>query len=87
MAESQQGLIESLSREASSDSTPCPPFKDNLIFVNMKNRSLRQAKARLGKVSGLTDGFDALIQAGKDSAHRPLTDKVLRQIWQRARNK
>jgi len=31
------------------------------------------------------DEFDALIQAGKDSAHRPLTGKVLRQIWQRGR--
>lgn len=29
------------------------------------------------------DEFDALIQAGKDSAHRPLTQKVLNQIWQR----
>ena len=33
------------------------------------------------------DAFDALIQAGKDSAHRPLTDKVLKEIWQRGRSK
>ncbi len=31
--------------------------------------------------------FDALIQAGKDSAHRPLTDKVLKEIWKRGRSK
>jgi hypothetical protein len=31
--------------------------------------------------------FDALIQAGKDSPHRPLTRKVLNQIWQRGRSK
>lgn len=29
------------------------------------------------------DEFDALIQAGKDSGHRPLTPAVLKQIWQR----
>ena len=32
------------------------------------------------------DAFDALIQAGKDSTHRPLTDKVLMEIWQRGRS-
>jgi hypothetical protein len=31
------------------------------------------------------DEFDALIQAGKESPHRPLTRKVLTQIWQRGR--
>ena len=31
------------------------------------------------------DEFDALIQAGKDSPHRPLTKKVLAGIWQRGR--
>jgi hypothetical protein len=31
------------------------------------------------------DEFDALIQAGKSSRHRPLTRTVLRQIWQRGR--
>jgi hypothetical protein len=31
------------------------------------------------------DEFDALIQAGKDSPHRPLTTKVLDQIWQRGK--
>jgi hypothetical protein len=29
------------------------------------------------------DEFDALIQAGKDSPHRPLTSKVLSEIWRR----
>jgi hypothetical protein len=29
------------------------------------------------------DEFDALIQAGKDSPHRLLTEKVLKGIWQR----
>jgi len=29
------------------------------------------------------DEFDALIQAGKDSPHRLLTRKVLKDIWQR----
>lgn len=29
------------------------------------------------------DEFDALIQAGKDSEHRPLTPAVMKQIWQR----
>jgi len=33
------------------------------------------------------NAFDALIQAGKDSAHRPLTDKVLKEIWKRGRSK
>ena len=28
------------------------------------------------------DEFDAIIQAGKDSPHRPLTPKVLKDIWQ-----
>ena len=31
------------------------------------------------------DEFDALIQAGKDSPHRPLTPKVLDEIWARGR--
>jgi hypothetical protein len=31
------------------------------------------------------DEFDALIQAGKDSGHRPLTPKVLAEIWRRGR--
>ena len=31
------------------------------------------------------DEFDALIQAGKDSPHRPLTPKVLDEIWKRSR--
>ena len=31
------------------------------------------------------DEFDALIQAGKDSTHRPLTPKVLDEIWERGR--
>lgn len=29
--------------------------------------------------------FDALIQAGKDSPHRPVTRKVLEEIWKRGR--
>lgn len=32
-----------------------------------------------------TDEFDALIQAGKESPHRPLTRQVLTSIWQRGR--
>lgn len=32
------------------------------------------------------DEFDALIQAGKDSPHRPLTPPVLSEIWQRGRS-
>lgn len=31
------------------------------------------------------DEFDSLIQAGKDSRHRPLTPKVLSEIWKRGR--
>lgn len=31
------------------------------------------------------DEFDALIQAGKDSPHRPLSPKVLDEIWKRGR--
>lgn len=31
------------------------------------------------------DEFDALIQAGKDSPHRPVTPKVLDGIWKRGR--
>jgi hypothetical protein len=31
------------------------------------------------------DEFDSLIQAGKNSRHRPLTRKVLKDIWQRGR--
>ena len=50
----------------------------------MKSRSSRHARVRLGKVSRLTDELDALIQAGKDSSHRRLTNRVLKQIWQRA---
>ena len=29
------------------------------------------------------DEFDALIQAGKESRHRPVTQEVLTEIWQR----
>ena len=32
------------------------------------------------------DEFDALIDAGKQSSHRPLTKKVLSEIWQRGRS-
>jgi hypothetical protein len=32
------------------------------------------------------DEFDALIDAGKQSPHRPLTKKVLSDIWQRGRS-
>jgi hypothetical protein len=31
------------------------------------------------------DEFDALIQAGKQSPHRPLTQQALTKIWQRGR--
>ena len=31
------------------------------------------------------DEFDAVIQAGKDSPHRPLTGKALDEIWRRGR--
>ncbi len=31
------------------------------------------------------DEFDALIQAGKDSPHRPLTKEALGEIWERGR--
>ena len=31
------------------------------------------------------DEFDACIQAGKESPHRPLTPQVLDQIWKRGR--
>jgi hypothetical protein len=31
------------------------------------------------------DEFDALIQAGKESPHRPLTSKVLDEIWKSGR--
>jgi len=31
------------------------------------------------------DEFDALIQAGKISPHRPLTPQVLDEIWKRGR--
>ena len=31
------------------------------------------------------DEFDALLQAGKDGTHRPLTPKVLDEIWERGR--
>ena len=30
-------------------------------------------------------GFDAFIEAGKRSRHRPLTRKVLDQIWKQGR--
>jgi hypothetical protein len=33
------------------------------------------------------DEFDALIQAGKDSPHRPLTRTVLKGIWERGLSK
>lgn len=29
------------------------------------------------------DEFDSLIQAGKASPHRPLTERVLAEVWQR----
>ncbi|MGO8926352.1 MAG: hypothetical protein ACLQU3_05610 [Limisphaerales bacterium] len=32
------------------------------------------------------DEFDALIQAGKESPHRLLTPKVLKEVWQRGRS-
>jgi hypothetical protein len=32
------------------------------------------------------DEFDVLIEAGKNSSHRPLTKKVLAEIWQRGRS-
>ena len=32
------------------------------------------------------DEFDALIQAGKDSPHSPLTPKVLAEVWRRGRS-
>ena len=32
------------------------------------------------------DEFDALIQVGKQSPHRPLTQQVLNSIWRRARS-
>ena len=32
------------------------------------------------------DEFDALIEAGKTSPHRPLTKKVLTEIWQGGRS-
>jgi hypothetical protein len=32
------------------------------------------------------DEFDVLIEAGKNSPHRPLTKKVLAEIWQRGRS-
>jgi hypothetical protein len=31
------------------------------------------------------DEFDALIQAGKESPHRPLTPKVLDEVWKSGR--
>ena len=31
------------------------------------------------------DEFDALIQTGKDSPHRPLTPRVLAGVWKRGR--
>jgi len=31
------------------------------------------------------DEFDALLQAGKESPHRPLTKQVLSRIWHRGR--
>ena len=32
------------------------------------------------------DEFDARIQAGKDSSHRPLTPQVLEEVWKRGRS-
>jgi len=32
------------------------------------------------------DEFDVLIEAGKNSPHRPLTKKVLAEIWARGRS-
>ncbi len=32
------------------------------------------------------DEFDVLIEAGKNSPHRPLTKKVLAEIWERGRS-
>jgi hypothetical protein len=32
------------------------------------------------------DEFDALIQAGKESPHQPLTQPILTKIWQRGRS-
>ena len=37
------------------------------------------------ELSDHADEFDALIQAGKDSPHRALTPRVLKEIWQRGR--
>jgi hypothetical protein len=34
---------------------------------------------------GHPDEFDALIQAGKDSSHRALIPKILKDIWTRGR--
>ena len=48
---------------------------------------VRSSRVR-GKKAGSTDHpdeFDALIQAGKDSPHRPLTARVLADIWKRGR--
>lgn len=33
-----------------------------------------------------TDEFDSLIQAGKESPHRPLDGRVLASIWKRGRS-
>ena len=33
------------------------------------------------------DEFDGLIQAGKDSDHRPMTRKVMNEIWRRGKTK
>ena len=56
----------------------------------MKSRSLSKAKGNLAKIGDQAleghSTFDALIQEGKDSAHRPFTDKVLKKIWQRGRS-
>jgi hypothetical protein len=49
----------------------------------MKKRSLSKQACELPDHS---DEFDALIQAGKESPHRPLTKKVLAKIWQRGRS-
>ena len=49
---------------------------------------LRAAKSAILRRYGLSsplDEFAELIQAGKESPHRPLTKKVLKQIWQRGR--
>jgi hypothetical protein len=50
----------------------------------MKKRGLSKQACEL---PDHPDEFDALIQAGKESPHRPLTKKVLAEIWQRGRSR